>query len=70
MIGGQLSKYCGKEKAYDLMDQSIEMWKRFHPDPSKLSYTQTQQKNQTLSNLTLVFAYLVCTILVQITCTK
>jgi uncharacterized FAD-dependent dehydrogenase len=41
-IGGQLSKYCGKEKAYDLMDQSIEMWKRFHPDPSKIMYSDPQ----------------------------
>lgn len=39
MIGGQLSKYCGEEKAYELMDQSIEMWKRFHPDPSKIMYS-------------------------------
>jgi uncharacterized FAD-dependent dehydrogenase len=38
-IGGQLSKYCGEEKAYNLMDQSIEMWKRFHPDPSKIMYS-------------------------------
>jgi uncharacterized FAD-dependent dehydrogenase len=35
-IGGQLSKYCGIEKSYDLMDQAIEMWKRFHPDPDKI----------------------------------
>jgi uncharacterized FAD-dependent dehydrogenase len=41
-IGGQLSKYCGEEKAYDLMDQSIEMWKRFHPDPSKIMYSNPQ----------------------------
>jgi uncharacterized FAD-dependent dehydrogenase len=41
-IGGQLSKYCGEEKAYDLMDQSIEMWKRFHPDPSKIMYSDPQ----------------------------
>ena len=38
-IGGQLSKYCGEEKAYNLMDQSIEMWKQFHPDPSKIMYS-------------------------------
>jgi len=38
-IGGQLSKYCGEEKAYELMDQSIEMWKRFHPYPSKIMYS-------------------------------
>jgi len=35
-IGGQLSKYCGKEKAYDLMDQVIQMVTRFHPEPSKI----------------------------------
>jgi len=36
MIGGQLSKYTGEEKAYQLMDEVIETWKRFHPDPSKI----------------------------------
>jgi len=41
-IGGQLSKYCGDEKAYNLMSQSIEMWKRFHPDPSKIMYSDPQ----------------------------
>ena len=41
-IGGVLSKYCGEEKAYNLMDQSIEMWKRFHPDPSKIMYSNPQ----------------------------
>jgi uncharacterized FAD-dependent dehydrogenase len=39
MIGGQLSKYCGEEKAYQLMDEVIETWKRFHPDPSKIMYS-------------------------------
>lgn len=43
-IGGQLSKYCGEEKAYNLMDQSIEMWKRFHPDPSKIMYSNPQEE--------------------------
>ena len=41
-IGGQLSKYCGEEKAYDLMDQAIDMWKRFHPDPSKIMYSNPE----------------------------
>jgi len=41
-IGGQLSKYCGEDKAYELMDQAIEMWKRFHPDPSKIMYSNPQ----------------------------
>jgi len=41
-IGGQLSKYCGEDKAYDLMDQAIDMWKRFHPDPSKIMYSNPE----------------------------
>jgi len=41
-IGGHLSKYCGEEKAYKLMNQSIEMWKRFHPDPSKIMYSDPE----------------------------
>lgn len=35
-VGGQLAKYCGEEKAYGLMDETIEMLKRFHPDSSKM----------------------------------
>jgi len=30
-IGGQLSKYCGEEKAMELFDQVIDNFKRFHP---------------------------------------
>jgi len=32
-VGGQLSKYCGEEKAMELMDQVINNFKRFHPKP-------------------------------------
>jgi len=35
-IGGQLSKYCGEEKAMELFDQVIENFKRFHPNPSEV----------------------------------
>jgi len=35
-IGGQLSKYCGKEKAMELMDQVITNFKRFHPKPEEV----------------------------------
>ena len=35
-IGGQLSKYCGEEKAMELMDQVIQMVTRFHPNPSQI----------------------------------
>jgi len=38
-IGGQLSKYCGEDKAYNLMDQVIEMIKRFHPKPEAIMYS-------------------------------
>jgi len=35
-IGGQLSKYCGEEKAMELFDQVIANFKRFHPNPSEV----------------------------------
>ena len=35
-IGGQLSKYCGDEKAMELMDQVITNFKRFHPKPEEV----------------------------------
>jgi len=41
-IGGQLSKYCGEDKAMDLMDQVINMVKRFHPKPEAIMYSNPQ----------------------------
>jgi len=35
-IGGQLSKYCGEEKAMELFDQVINNFKRFHPKPEEV----------------------------------
>lgn len=35
-VGGQLEKYCGEDKAYQLMDETIEMLKRFHPQPDQI----------------------------------
>ena len=35
-IGGQLSKYCGEEKAMELMDQVISNFKMFHPKPEEI----------------------------------
>jgi uncharacterized FAD-dependent dehydrogenase len=35
--GGQLSKYCGEEKAMSLMDQVVENFRRFHPKPEDIS---------------------------------
>lgn len=36
-IGGQLSKYCGDEKAMELMKQVVDNFTRFHPKPSEIS---------------------------------
>ena len=35
-IGGQLKKYCGEDKAMELMDQVINNFKRFHPKPEEV----------------------------------
>jgi uncharacterized FAD-dependent dehydrogenase len=35
-IGGQLAKYCGEDKAMQLMDQVINNFKRFHPKPEEI----------------------------------
>jgi len=35
--GGQLSKYCGEEKAMSLMEQVVENFRRFHPKPEDIS---------------------------------
>lgn len=35
-IGGQLSKYCGKDKAMDLMKQVVDNFTRFHPKPEEI----------------------------------
>jgi uncharacterized FAD-dependent dehydrogenase len=41
-IGGQLSKYCGEEKAMELFDQVIANFKRFHPNPSEVQCSDPQ----------------------------
>ncbi len=43
-IGGQLSKYCGEEKAMELMDQVIENFKRFHPKPEAVQCSDPQEE--------------------------
>jgi uncharacterized FAD-dependent dehydrogenase len=35
-IGGQLAKYCGEDKAMELMDQVISNFRRFHPKPEEI----------------------------------
>ena len=41
-VGGQLSKYCGEEKAMELFDQVIANFKRFHPNPSEVQCSDPQ----------------------------
>jgi uncharacterized FAD-dependent dehydrogenase len=35
--GGQLSKYCGEEKAMSLMEEVVANFTRFHPKPDEIS---------------------------------
>ena len=41
-IGGVLSKYCGEEKAMELMDQVISNFRRFHPKPEEIFCSDPQ----------------------------
>jgi uncharacterized FAD-dependent dehydrogenase len=43
-IGGQLSKYCGEEKAMELMDQVISNFRRFHPKPEEIFMSDPQKE--------------------------
>ena len=41
-IGGVLSKYCGEDKAMELMDQVISNFRRFHPKPEEIFCSDPQ----------------------------
>lgn len=43
-IGGQLKKYCGEDKAMQLMDQVITNFKRFHPKPEEVQCSNPQEE--------------------------
>jgi uncharacterized FAD-dependent dehydrogenase len=43
-IGGQLSKYCGEDKAMELMDQVISNFRRFHPKPEEIFMSDPQEE--------------------------
>jgi uncharacterized protein len=43
-IGGQLSKYCGEEKAMELMNQVITNFKRFHPKPEEVQCSNPESE--------------------------
>jgi uncharacterized FAD-dependent dehydrogenase len=42
--GGQLSKYCGETKAYDLMQEVVENFRRFHPKPEEIFLSNPQEE--------------------------
>ena len=41
-IGGQLAKYCGEEKAMELMKQVVDNFTRFHPKPEEIFCSDPQ----------------------------
>ena len=41
-IGGQLSKYCGENKAMELMKQVVDNFTRFHPKPEEIFCSDPQ----------------------------
>lgn len=43
-IGGHMSKYCGDEKAMELMDQVITNFKRFHPKPEEVQCSNPESE--------------------------
>jgi uncharacterized FAD-dependent dehydrogenase len=43
-IGGVLSKYCGEDKAMELMDQVISNFRRFHPKPEEIFCSDPQEE--------------------------
>jgi len=43
-IGGQLSKYCGEEKAMELMKQVVDNFTRFHPKPEEIFMSDPQKE--------------------------
>jgi uncharacterized FAD-dependent dehydrogenase len=42
--GGQLAKYCGEEKAMDLMNEVVANFTRFHPKPEDISCSDPKQE--------------------------
>jgi len=42
--GGQLSKYCGEEKAIELMDEVVANFARFHPKPDEISCSDPKEE--------------------------
>ena len=43
-IGGHMSKYCGEEKAMELMKQVVDNFTRFHPKPDEIFMSDPQEE--------------------------
>ena len=43
-IGGQLSKYCGDNRAMELMKQVVDNFERFHPHPEQIMLSDPQEE--------------------------
>jgi uncharacterized FAD-dependent dehydrogenase len=43
-IGGQLAKYCGEDKAMELMKQVVDNFTRFHPKPEEIFMSDPQEE--------------------------
>jgi len=43
-IGGQLAKYTGEGKANELIEEGLEIIKRFHPDPTKIMFSNPKEE--------------------------
>lgn len=43
-IGGQLKKYCGEDKAMELMKQVVDNFTRFHPKPEEIFMSDPQEE--------------------------
>ena len=43
-VGGQLAKYMGEEKADQILEEAWQYILRFHPDPSKIMFSQPTEE--------------------------
>jgi len=43
-VGGHLDKYCGEERADELVLEGLDIIKRFHSDPSKIMFSNPLQE--------------------------
>jgi len=43
-IGGQLAKYCGEDKAMELMKEVVDNFTRFHPKPDEIFMSDPQEE--------------------------